>query len=169
MSTEPISDASEPLGCFLTFRAYGTWLHGNERGSVDSDHNKLGTPRLAFNPARRSYEQRLLARAPVYLGRRRREATRQAITRTCALRGWYLHALNVRTNHVHLVATADVSPKSVLAALKAVATAEMRRLGYWTDVRSPWAEGGSARSIWTAKSLGRAIEYVLHRQGPDLD
>ncbi len=32
-----------PLGFLITFRCYGTWLHGNQRGSVDREHNKIGT------------------------------------------------------------------------------------------------------------------------------
>jgi hypothetical protein len=39
-----------PLAYFFTFRAYGTWLHGDERGSVDRFHNQYGTP---FRPMTR--------------------------------------------------------------------------------------------------------------------
>ncbi len=28
-------DRSAPVGFLLTFRCYGTWLHGDERGSLD--------------------------------------------------------------------------------------------------------------------------------------
>ena len=37
---------SAPLAYFITFRAYGTWLHGDERGAVDRRHNDYGTPYL---------------------------------------------------------------------------------------------------------------------------
>ena len=33
-----------PLGYLITFRAYGTWLHGDRRRSVDRFHNQYGTP-----------------------------------------------------------------------------------------------------------------------------
>ena len=158
-----------PFGCLITFRTYGTWLHGDQRGSIDRDHNLRGTPRIPPNPPRQAYEQRLLSRLPVFLGQRRREAVRLAVVNACEFRGWILHALNVRTNHVHLVAATDVLARTVLSMMKARATAQMRRLGCWNSDRSPWAKGGSARAIWTAQGLGRAIEYVLHGQGPDLD
>jgi len=32
------------LGYLITFRAYGTWLHGDSRGSVDRFHNRYGSP-----------------------------------------------------------------------------------------------------------------------------
>ncbi len=122
---------------------------------------------LRIHPAR--HMSNVLSRPPVFLGPRRREAVRLAVVETCVLRGWILHALNVRTNHVHLVATTDVLARTVLSTMKARATAQMRRLECWNSNRSPWAKGGSARAIWTAEGLGRAVEYVLHGQGPDLD
>jgi hypothetical protein len=38
-----------PLAYLITFRSYGTWLHGKE-GSVDRFHNVYGQPKL---PAKR--------------------------------------------------------------------------------------------------------------------
>jgi hypothetical protein len=35
-----------PLAYFITFTCHGTWLHGDERGSVDRGHNAPGTPFL---------------------------------------------------------------------------------------------------------------------------
>jgi hypothetical protein len=35
-----------PLAYLITFRSYGTWLHGDPRGSVDRFHNVYGKPRL---------------------------------------------------------------------------------------------------------------------------
>ena len=38
-----------PLAYLISFRAYGTWLHGDRRGSVDRFHNRYGTPRIPPN------------------------------------------------------------------------------------------------------------------------
>jgi hypothetical protein len=39
-----------PLAYLLTFRTYGTWLHGDERHSVDRyEKNIYGTPDIAPN------------------------------------------------------------------------------------------------------------------------
>jgi hypothetical protein len=36
------NDSDTPLAYFITFRAYGTWLHGDKRGSVDRHNNRYG-------------------------------------------------------------------------------------------------------------------------------
>lgn len=33
---------SEPVAFFLTWSAYGNWLHGDTKGSVDRNHNSYG-------------------------------------------------------------------------------------------------------------------------------
>jgi hypothetical protein len=42
-----------PLAYLITFRAYGTWLHGDKRGSVNRFHNRFGTPFIAPSVYRR--------------------------------------------------------------------------------------------------------------------
>jgi hypothetical protein len=42
-----------PLAYFITFHTYGTWIHGDDRGSVDRHHNLYGTPMLPPDPSRR--------------------------------------------------------------------------------------------------------------------
>jgi len=40
-------DNEFPLAYLISFRTYGTWLHGDPRGSVDRrTHNKYGTPKI---------------------------------------------------------------------------------------------------------------------------
>src|SRR6266571_5033545 len=44
-------DRSQPLAYLITFRCYGTWLHGAERGSIDRrNYNRYGTPDMPANP-----------------------------------------------------------------------------------------------------------------------
>jgi hypothetical protein len=43
----------------LTLRAYGTWLHGDARGSVDKEHNAYKDPLIE---ARKSYENAMRPR-----------------------------------------------------------------------------------------------------------
>ena len=66
--TQPHDEFTEdhtPLAFFITFRTYGTWLHGDPRGSVDRQHNRYGTPYLPPNKLRQKYERRLLKQPPV--------------------------------------------------------------------------------------------------------
>jgi hypothetical protein len=40
------NDTDIPLAHLITFRSYGTWLHGDKRGSVDRFHNQYKSPYL---------------------------------------------------------------------------------------------------------------------------
>lgn len=157
-----------PLAYLITFRSYGTWLHGDSRGSVDRLHNVFGTPRLPANPLRRNYEQRLLKRPPVKLTKNRRAAVERGIRDTCKIRDWLLWAFNIRTNHVHTVVSAACKSKTVLAVLKANATRLMRESGCWQSKQTPWADRGSRRYLWNRNQLLGAIDYVLYDQGEPL-
>jgi REP element-mobilizing transposase RayT len=162
------NDDRIPLAYFITFRAYGTWLHGDERGSVDRLHNTFGSPRLLPNPLRRNYERRMLKRPPTYFSKNRRAAIERGIRETCKLRNWSLWAFNIRTNHVHTVVSANCKSEKVLAALKANATRTLREARLWQSGHSPWAHKGSRRHLWTQKQLSAAIDYVLYDQGEPL-
>ncbi len=169
--TQPHSEFNEdhvPLAYLITFRAYGTWLHGDERGSVDRFHNRYGTPRLPPNMQRKRYEKGLLRAKPTRLGLKQRSAVEQAIRETCTKRKWLLWAFNIRTNHVHTVVSALCKPSFVLNAFKANATRTMREIGCWSSDLSPWSRRGSKRRIWTEKQLSNAIAYVLYDQGEPL-
>ena len=157
-----------PLGYFVTFRAYGTWLHGDERGSVDRFHNRYGSPRLPPNKPWHQYNERTLKRPPVSLGKRRRQVVLEAIQETCTIRNWDLYTANVRTNHVHSVLRASSKPEAVRASLKANATRKLRESGCWLSGKTPWADKGSVKSLWTEKALHAAIAYVDEEQGEPL-
>ena len=91
---------------FLTYHTYGTWLHGDERRSVDRRHNIPETETLSPDPGRLAAARELLKHEPTLLDTRRRQIVEATIREVCAHRGWHLHAVNVRTNHVHVVITA---------------------------------------------------------------
>src|SRR5262245_4916247 len=162
---QEFSDDHTPIAFLITFRSYGTWLHGDSRGSVDRFHNRYGTPRLAPNPQRRQYEQRLMSRTPVRLNRLQRKATEDSIRETCKQLNWVLWVVNVRTNHAHSVVTTDGSSKKARAVLKAKATRTMRERGCWKSEKSPWARKGSRIHLWNQRELFNAIDYVLYDQG----
>jgi len=165
---QEFTDLHIPLAYLITFRAYGTWLHGDSRGSVDRLHNIYGTPRLPPNKLRQQFEERRLKRPPVKLHSAQRCAIERGIRDTCEKRSWTLWAFNIRTNHVHSVVSANCKSKKVLAALKANATRTMRESGCWKSERTPWADRGSRRHLWTEKQLLAAIDYVLYDQGEPL-
>lgn len=167
-SHQEFSDDHIPLAYFITFRSYGTWLHGDKRGSVDRLHRRFGSPMLPPNPIRQNYERNLLKNSPVKLTKRRRRAIEQGIREACSIKKWRLWAFNIRTNHVHVVVSANCDSRRVRTTLKANATRAMRELGCWQSPRTPWAEKGSRRFLWTEEQLIAAIDYVLYGQGDPL-
>ena len=162
------NDTDTPLAYFISFRAGGTWLHGDDRGSIDRFHNSYGSPYIAANDRWRRYNYKQLRIPPLTLGVRHRASIKLAIRETCEIRRWALRALNVRTNHVHTVVTAIQSSNHVLTALKANATRQLRQDGLWSYGFSPWARKGSKKNLWSEQSIARAVEYVLYGQGDDL-
>ncbi|MBO0698156.1 MAG: transposase [Zavarzinella sp.] len=99
---------------------------------------------------------------PVVLTGEQRAAVAEQIRETCAIRGWTIHALNVRTTHVHVVVTADAAPERVMEQLKAWASRRLNQLmgrkGQW------WAYHGSTKWINDPEYLRNAITYVNEMQ-----
>jgi REP element-mobilizing transposase RayT len=162
------NDTDTPLAYFISFRTYGTWLHGDERGSIDRFHNRYGSPYIPPNKVWHHYNRQQLRTSPLILGVRERKSIEQAIGETCRIRNWSLLAFNVRTNHVHTVVVANRDPDLVLTAFKANATTRLRRDELWPHGFSPWVRKGSKRRLWNEKSVTNAIWYVLYGQGEDL-
>jgi len=163
------NDTDSPLGYLITFRCYGTWLHGDERGSIDRFHNRYKSPYLPRSDRRRDLNWSRLRSEPLTLNPRQRQSINLAVREVCVNREWILHALNVRTNHVHAVVTiGPIKPARALNAFKAYATRRMRLDGNWTEAHSPWADKGSKRALWNERSLTLAIDYVINGQGDEL-
>ena len=163
------NDADTPLAYFISFRSYGTWLHGDKRGSIDRYHNRYRSPYIPQNEKWRHHNEQRLKVKPLILKARQRKSIEAAIRETCNIRKWCLQAVNVRTNHVHTVVSASQKkPALVLNAFKANATRQLRQDGLWPHSFSPWADGGSKRRLWNEQSVARAIDYVLNGQGDDL-
>ncbi len=163
------NDTDTPLAFLITFRCYGTWLHGDDRGSIDRHNNAYGSPKHPAIAHWKLISTDRLKQEPVKLDAVRRTIVEQAIVNVCAKRVWLLHAINVRTNHAHSVVANPGKPSGIiLNAFKANATREMREAGCWTSDRTPWADKGSQRQLWTEKQLYDAVNYVLNGQGHDL-
>ena len=163
------NDTDIPLAYFISFRTYGTWLHGDKRGSIDRFHSRYRSPYIPPNKNWRDHNQQQLKAKPLILRAKHRKSVEAAIRETCDVRKWQLQAINVRTNHVHTVASAGLKKASiVLNAFKANATRQLRQEGLWPHSFSPWADKGSKRRLWNERSVAKAIDYVLNGQGDDL-
>jgi len=144
------SDERIPFGYLITFRSYGTWLHG-VGGSVDRFHNIYGTPKLPADEKRKQYNQRLLKQPPVKLSAAQCAAILAAITETCEIRKWNC-GLQYSIQPRSFGHSANCKPRRILSALKANATRKMREAGCWNSERSPWVFRGSKRYLWTERT-----------------
>lgn len=158
-----------PLADFITFRCYGTWLHRDERGSVDREHNVYGAELLSTDPDRQRAAFERLGHLPFALGVQHRTVVEDAIHQVCAIPGWTLHAVNVRTNHLHVLLAAEQSPERVMGRLKAWATRHLIEAGLLARGRRAWSRHGSTRYLWRHGEVERACQYVREMQGADLD
>jgi REP element-mobilizing transposase RayT len=163
------NDTDTPLAYFISFRTYGTWLHGDKRGSTDRHQNIYGAPHIAASERWEQHNERHLVAEPVVLNAAQRRSVEFAMRDTCEHRSWFLRAINVRTNHVHTVISIGRTKSGLaLNALKANATRQMRDDGNWQTPRTPWAAKGSQRCLWNERSVALAIDYVNNGQGRDL-
>ena len=150
---------SDPLGYFLTWTTYGTWLPGDERG-----WNKKGRGARAPDRARKMRAQSRMNEPACVLTAEQRTAVRRAITEHCAIRGWHLHVQNVRTNHVHVVVTAPgYHPGRVAHEFKDWGTRYLRRAGF-RDRKTWWTEGESKHYLNTDEELESTIIYARDLQ-----
>lgn len=150
---------------FLTWTTYGSWLHGDPRGSVDDAHNKRHTPWLPANPERLKSRIESLNEDIFLLDDHSRTIVHAAIERVCKLRSWKPHAINVRTNHVHIVLSAiSHPPEQVMGQLKSWSTRDLRASGHLGDRNRIWTKMGSTRWLKNENALLAAIDYVLNHQ-----
>ena len=162
-------DNAFPKAYLLTFRTYGTWHHGDKRGSVDrAGFNKFKGRKLAENPGLEAKEKGSLKSSPFLLNREQRRAVYHAIREVGRVRDYEIFALNVRTNHVHVVVFGESTPEKIMEAFKSYATRRLRSEWLVSLDAKIWARHGSTRYLWKDRSVKAAIEYVLHGQGEDV-
>jgi REP element-mobilizing transposase RayT len=155
------------LAYFITFTTYGTWLHGTAKGkgSVDRKHNQFGEEFVAPNLKRHSVEQCVMSQPPYALDSARRKIVRDTIAGLCREKQWQLLAMHVRTNHVHLVVSADRDPDRLMSDMKARASRKLTQAGFETSSRKRWTRHGSTVHLFDEASVAEKIDYTLHRQG----
>ena len=151
----------DPIAFFLTWPTYGTWLPGDPRGWVEYHHGwKLPDPIRYLEAQARMKEDACL------LSSSEREIVEAQIAETCGYRGWLLHAVNCRSNHMHLViSAANTRPKKIRIDIKAWCTRRLKERSN-PDREEWWAERGSQRYIFDEDSLAEVMQYVTEGQNP---
>ena len=156
-----------PIAYQITWTAYGTWLQGDDRGWVQSGVPGIQEPDPVV---RKSCESRLSQQICLF-DDDQRQIIIQTIHDHCRMRGWELHAVNVLTNHVHVVVTADRAPEDVMNQLKAWTARRLSdHAGYTETIAKKagrhkwWTEHGSTKWINDPQYFANAVHYVADGQ-----
>ena len=158
---KPFNDG-EPLAYFLTWTTYGTWLPGDDRGWSHKGQGGPHTPNPLFVEMSRSR----MTEPEFRLAVADRDIVDATIRRHCEIRNWSLHAINVRTNHVHVVVTASGNdPETVYEQFKAWCTRKLKSVHKQRE--NFWTERASRRWINREDDLQSAVTYVLEAQDGD--
>ena len=154
-----------PLAYLMTFRTFGTWLHGDERESIGRDgRNHYGKPWIQPKPEFESTMKDEMKQAPFILTRPMCRVVELAFKELCQRRGYGLSAVNVRTNHAHAVVSAQMKPERIADALKANATKMLREELLISSETKVWSRGRSRRYLWKPRHVSGAVDYVLYCQ-----
>ena len=98
---------------------------------------------------------------PLILSTEQRLVVEKGLQELCLKRHWQLHAINVRSNHIHFVVTATkIKPERVMSDMKAKATRELRKTKTIFDDQKPWTEHGSTIYLYTQEEFVNACRYV---------
>lgn len=154
-----------PIAYLITFRTYGTWLHGDERSSVRRNgNNRYRGPKVTASVPLRELMRETQNGESFILNTEQRKCVEAAIKEVCDFRNYLLRALNVRTNHGHAVLSAAVKPEKIVNDLKAYATRRLRAERLCTSSEKIWSRGASTRYLWKPRHVEGAIDYVKYCQ-----
>lgn len=159
---------NSPKAYFLTWTTYGVRLHGDERGSVDENHNVYGTPFVTPNFRYENLRRNQLAEEPLLLDAAMRGAVEHSLQQHAEYREWFLHSWNVRTNHVHVVVAAVIEPGKMMGQFKAYASRALREAGIIGDRKRVWTPRGSKKWLFTDEHVRDCCNYVIFGEGEDL-
>ena len=135
-------DNEWPLAYLITFRTYGTWLHGDDRFSIDRHGKNLyGAPKIAPDGNLTRMMKEKFPSEEFLLDAECRTIVERAFRNVCEIRGYSRFAVNVRTNHAHSVVSAAIKPDIIMNAFKANATRELREAGLISPEQKIWSRG----------------------------
>ena len=102
---------------------------------------------------------------PVVLTLVQRDLVTSVVRKHCEIRQWTLYAVNVRSNHVHVLVRAPIAGDEVRTQLKAWCSRRLSEhaglLGHGKDGQRRWfTEKGDVRWIKDESHLADAIQYV---------
>jgi REP element-mobilizing transposase RayT len=132
----------DPITYFITWTTYGTWLPGDGRG-----WRKWTAGEQQPRPLLEAWCRDRMKEEQVVLNAKQREKVETVCREHAEIRGWELHAVNARSNHVHIAVTADAAPPKVRDQFKANATRVLRQPPEAITNEKVWTRGGDVEII----------------------
>lgn len=112
----------DPIAFLITWSTYGTWLPGDARGWVEYRQGfQLPDPILELEWSAR------MSQDACRLAPHQRERVNKQVAETCQHKRWLLHAVNCRSNHVHVVLSSPANLKTIREQLKALVYSPLKR------------------------------------------
>jgi len=127
-------------------------------------HNVYGESRLPGDALKQQRARREMTHTPVCFSFEMRRVVHRTIREVCHHRNWPLYALNVQTNHVHLVVASAATPERIMDACKAWATRRLREDNLVSRDARVWSRHGSTKYLWVENQINHAMGYVLYDQ-----
>ena len=170
----------------LTNTTYGTWLPGDNRGSVTSvrdqrptdppnharfEHDMPGEPWEDPNEALQVSAKEIMQGNPIFLDVEKAEFLLKQFQETATHRVWALRAVAIMANHFHLVVIVpeDPDPGRILADFKAYGSRVLNRQYGKPPSETWWTTNGSKRKLTDEDAIAAAIHYVLYKQSYAVD
>jgi len=146
------------IACFSTWTTYGTWLPGDERGWYSPGKGVADPDNLCKQMA-----SLRMTESSVILDNDQRLLVHSVIADHCRIRDWSLHAVNCRTNHVHVVVSATGEP--IDRPREQFKSWTTRKLKMCVPTRQKWwTERGWDVFLDDERALQDAVAYVLEAQ-----
>ncbi|MFC1759200.1 hypothetical protein ACFL2H_10615 [Planctomycetota bacterium] len=150
----------EPVGYFITWTVYGTFLQGDSRW-----WRKRNAGEQSAQPLLEQWHRDRLKHDVILLNDDHRKVVDSEIEFHCKKRSWKRWVVNPRTNHVHVVVTASgCSGEKVRDQLKANCTRGIREIDNRFVDRPVWTTKGDVQFLKTDDDLEKAVEYAGEAQ-----
>ena len=162
----------------FTWTTYGSWLPGDDRGSVtrviqpeqshrgENDH--FETPPTAAIPALADLARSRLRCHPIRLTKPQAELLITQFQETCDFRRWFFGAAAIMANHIHVLlgVTGDPDPDHILRDLKSYGSRALNRNGNRPASGTWWTQSGSKRKNPDETAVRNSIAYIRDQEFP---
>lgn len=144
---------------FITWTTYGAWLPGDGRG-----WRKWKSGEQQPRPLLEAWCRERMKESPVLLNPSQREKVETVCRQHAEIRGWELHAVSARSNHIHIAVTADAAPEKVRDQFKANATRVLRQPPDAITNEKVWTRGGDVQIVDSDDGLEQVVLYINEAQ-----